>query len=376
MREKRAEHVIVIGAGTVGAAIAYGLARRGVNVTLLDGGDRDFRAATANFGLVWQHGKGMDMPAYQALTRGSVDQWAEFTAELEDVSGINLQFDHHGGLAICLGEEEFEHRKSVLQRLHNQFPAGAADWEMLDRSELARLLPKIELGRDVSGASFGRNDGHANPLRLLAALHTAFLRLGGRIQGGCTVHSLSFDQGVFTADFGSGKVCAPRIVIAAGLGTKTLAAQVGMAIPVRPQRGQILVTERVEPFLPLPTLDVRQTREGTVMLGGTHEEVGFDASTSATAAAALSSSAVRKFPALARVRLVRQWSGLRIMTPDGYPIYAESESHPGAFVAQCHSGVTLAAMHASQFAEAIDAGELPHPFDPFHQRRFDVPQVA
>jgi len=64
------------------------------------------------------------------------------------------------------------------------------------------------------------------------------------------------------------------------------------------------------------------------------------------------------------------------MTPDSYPIYAQSESHPGAFVALCHSGVTLAAFHAEILAGAIAAGSLPENFSPFHQRRFDVPQAA
>ncbi len=63
--------VVVIGAGTVGAAIAYGLARKKLRVLLLDGDDGDFRAARANFGLVWLQGKGIDMPAYQMLTRAS-----------------------------------------------------------------------------------------------------------------------------------------------------------------------------------------------------------------------------------------------------------------------------------------------------------------
>ena len=64
------------------------------------------------------------------------------------------------------------------------------------------------------------------------------------------------------------------------------------------------------------------------------------------------------------------------MTPDGFPIYAQSPDHPGAFVALCHSGVTLAAFHASELATAIIAGVLPESLAPFHQSRFDVPQAA
>lgn len=369
--------VAVIGGGMVGAAIAYGLLGRGCEVALIDGADTDFRSATANFGLVWLHGKGMDMPAYQHLSRSAVAKWRMFNDELEDLTGADLQYEQRGGLVFCLGEEALVERRATLMRLHDQLDGEPADWEMVDRKDLQGLLPTVRLGSDVTGGSFGRRDGHANPLHLLSALRAAIVRKGGTLLGGVPVDTLSPScSGRFIIGFGADQVEADRIVIAAGLGSKALAAQVGLDIPLRPQRGQILVTERVEPFLPLPTMDIRQTREGTVMLGTTNEETGFDASTTTQAAASVSANALRQIPGLGEVRLVRQWAGLRIMTPDGYPIYAESESYPGAFVALCHSGVTLAPVHAGLIADAIAEGRLPDTLGVFHQRRFDVSQAA
>jgi glycine/D-amino acid oxidase-like deaminating enzyme len=368
--------IVVIGGGTVGAAIAYGLAARKEQVLLLDGGDADFRAARANFGLVWLQGKGLDMPAYQQLTRNSIAVWREFANELEATGQDDLCYEQNGGLAFCRGEEAFEARRRQLQRLHNQWGGAAPDWEMLDRPMLDRLLPKVKLGPAVTGASFGHRDGHANPLRLLAALQGGVLRLGGGIRRNVTVHTIAKAGPDFRLTAGNETISAPRIVIAAGLGTPALARQVGLEVPLRPQRGQVLVTERVEPFLPLPASGLRQTTEGTVMIGATKEEVGYDVSTTVAAAARLSRKTTHTIPALAGVRLVRQWAGLRVMTPDSYPIYAQSQSHPGAFVALCHSGVTLAAFHAGGLAAAIAAGELPESFAPFHQRRFDVSQAA
>ena len=369
--------VIVLGAGVVGSAIAYGLASRNVRVLVLDGGDRDFRAASANFGLVWLQGKGTNMPAYQQLTRDSVHLWSEFSTELTDATAIDLQYERNGGLTLCLGEAEYERRRGDLQRLHDQLGGGAEpDWQMFDRHALVKLLPKVKLGAEVAGASFGRSDGHANPLRLLAALHAGIVCKGGRLRGGSTVHTVQKTGEGFTIDLGSEQVSAARVLIAAGLGSKVLAAQVGLDIPIRPQRGQVLITERLEPFLPLPISGLRQTREGTVMIGATQDEVGFDTSTTTNAAAALSAKAIRRIPALRDVRLIRQWAGLRILTPDRHPIYAESSTHPGAFVAVCHSGVTLAAVHATLVADAIATGRLPPSFDVFHHRRFDVPKAA
>jgi glycine/D-amino acid oxidase-like deaminating enzyme len=369
--------VVVIGAGMVGVAIAYGLAKHNLCVLVLDGGDLDFRAASGNFGLIWLQGKGMGMPAYQRLTRDSVDLWPSFSAELADNTGIDLQFERNGGLTICLGEAEFENQRAELLELDYQLGCAQPDWEMIDRGALAKLLPKAQLGPDVVGASFGRRDGHTNPLRLLAALRAGFLHRCGQLRAGSAVHSVqSAGSRGFTIDFGSERASAARVVIAAGLGSQPLAAQVGLDIPIRPQRGQILVTERMEPVLPLPTSGLRQTRDGTVMIGATHEEVGFDTSTTSGGAAALSARAIRCIPALSGATVVRQWAALRILTPDSYPVYAESPSHPGVFVALCHSGVTLAPLHSTLLAAAIATGRLPPSLDVFHQRRFDVPKAA
>ena len=361
----------------VGAAIAYGLAKHDVRVLVLDGGDLDFRAASGNFGLIWQQGKGIGMPAYQRLTRDSVSMWPTFSAELVDSTDIDLQYERNGGLTICLGDEEFENQRAELLELDLQLDGIEPDWEMIDRSALAKLFCKAQLGPDVAGASFGRRDGHTNPLRLLAALRAGFMHGTVQLRGGSAVHSVQSDgHGGFIVGFGSERASAARVVIAAGLGSRPLSAQVGIEIPIRPQRGQILVTERMEPFLPLPTSGLRQTQEGTVMIGATHEEVGLDTSTTSGAAAELSARAIRCIPALSGVTVVRQWAALRILTPDSYPVYAESHSHPGVFVALCHSGVTLAPLHSTLLADAIAAGRLPPSLNVFHQRRFDVPQAA
>jgi glycine/D-amino acid oxidase-like deaminating enzyme len=369
------QDVIVVGAGMVGSAIALGLAERGLRVLALDGGDGDFRAAQANFGLVWLQGKGFDMPPYQALTRRSVRLWDGFARRLVDASGIDLQHEQNGGLAFCLGEAEFEARELRLRRLHNQL-GDEPDFEMLDRPALERLLPGVRLGPAVTGASFGRLDGHANPLRLLAAMHRALVRHGGRLLAGHPVTRLAPDGAGFEVAAGGARFRTEKVVIAAGIGSGLLARQVGLEVPVRPQRGQLLVTERFAPVLPYPASGIRQTREGSIMVGVTQEEVGPDVRTTVAAGSAMSRRALQVMPALAGATLVRHWAGLRVMTPDSYPVYAQSAAHPGAFVTLCHSGVTLAAIHADEIAGAIAAGALPQALAPFHPGRFDVPNAA
>src|SRR5581483_6467906 len=121
---------------------------------------------------------------------------------------------------------------------------------------------------------------------------------------------------------------------------------------------------------------IRQTDEGSVMLGDSVEEAGWDDRVGTAVVATIASRAVRMFPLLARLNVVRTWAALRVMTQDGFPIYDQSATHPGAFVATCHSGVTLAANHALTVAPMIAAGKLDGALDVFSARRFDVPKTA
>jgi glycine/D-amino acid oxidase-like deaminating enzyme len=87
--------------------------------------------------------------------------------------------------------------------------------------------------------------------------------------------------------------------------------------------------------------------------------------------------AVRMFPLLGRLNVVRSWSALRVMSPDGFPIYDQSLRYPGAFGVTCHSGITLAPAHAYHLAPLIAGGTLSAtPFDAFSARRFDVSPVV
>jgi glycine/D-amino acid oxidase-like deaminating enzyme len=90
----------------------------------------------------------------------------------------------------------------------------------------------------------------------------------------------------------------------------------------------------------------------------------------------VASRAVRKIPALKTLRIIRSWSALRIMSPDGFPVYQESEAFPGAFSVSCHSGVTLAAAHALKLAPSLLERGFNDHFSAFSPRRFDVPTTA
>jgi glycine/D-amino acid oxidase-like deaminating enzyme len=366
--------VIVIGGGLVGAAIGYGLARAGLSLALVDEGDVAFRASRGNFGLVWVQTKGLGAPHYQRWTRLSADEWPGLAAELGEQTGIAIGHERNGGLQLCLGEEELAKRRAMMEQMRREAGNFGFEYRMLDHQELADLLPG--LGPAVTGASWTPYDGHANSLNLLHALHKAFAAKGGIYLPNRTVTEASVAPHDFRLDLAGETIVASKVVLAAGLGNAKLAPLFGLSAPVRPQRGQILVTERAARIWPLPLGSLRQTQEGSIMLGSSEEDVGFDTSQKPEIMRKIAQRAVLSFPWLAELQIVRAWAALRVMPPDGLPIYDESEKFPGAFTANCHSGVTLAAAHANAFAPMVAQGVLDPIMAPFSARRFDVPAAA
>lgn len=358
---------IVIGGGLVGMAIAYGLQRCGIQTLVLDEGDTAFRASRGNFGLIWTQTKGIDMPAYAQWTWASAELWEKFNGELVAQTGTELAYSRPGGVEICLSDAGMAAKQAKMERLKSH--ADHIEFRMLERKALDNMLPG--LGPEVAGGCLSLGDGHVNPLALLHALHAGLQANGGKIISGGPVHEIEQTSFGFRLRTPVRSFECARVVVAAGLGTPKLASMLGMTVDVRPQRGQNLITERVKPFLSMPLSRIRQTADGSVQLGDSKEEVGFDDGVTSTKMAEMSDRAVRIFPHLQRARIVRAWSALRVMSADGAPIYAQSRTCPGAYAAVCHSGVTLAAVHANVLALSIADNHLPYHATALGPERFE-----
>ena len=359
--------VLVVGGGLVGAAVAYGLAREGRKVTVLDQGDNGLRASRGNFGLVWVQGKGYGVSPYARWTRSSARQWPGLAAALLDETGIDVSLKQPGGFHLCFSDDDLVERETRLAALRAEL-GGDYPYQLLDARELRERIPSV--GPAVIGASYTPMDGHVNPLKLLRALHEAMQRRGVTLISGEEIGRIAAQPGGFAVHGRNNVWYAPRIVLAAGLGNRALAADVGLQAPVAPNRGQVLVSERVAPFLDYPTLNVRQTDEGSVQFGDSMEEVGYNDFTTTDVLSTIARRGVRSFPLLKNVRLVRMWAALRVYSPDGLPIYEQSSKYPGAFVVTCHSGVTLAAAHAMRIAPWVAGGAIPDELSAFRGGRF------
>lgn len=358
--------IAVIGGGTVALSVAAGLLRRGRRVIVIDESDSAIRASRGNFGLVWVQGKGDMLPLYTPWAMSAVTGWAGLAEWLLEFTGIDVALEQPGGLYLCRSEEDLAMRAGKMATVAKNV-IGAYTYFMLDNKALRDLVPQI--GPEVAGGSYSPYDGQADPLRLFHALHRAFGRLGGRYLPGAGVRTITATSRGYRLDTGRDRIEAERIVLAGGLGNEGLGEMLGVETPVKPVRGQILVTERVPKIFNLVMEQARHTPDGTMLIGGSWEEgSGHDTATSQDVTRRIASDAMAFFPFLKGVNVLRSWGALRIISPDASPIY--DEIAPGAFLVTCHSGVSLAAAHLETVAAWVDAGAIPADMAEFGLKRF------
>jgi len=349
--------IIVVGGGLSGSAIAYGLVRNGAGkVILFDEQLSSQRLSRANFGLTWFMCKGANHPVYAQWSRLACQRWPEFAAELEEASGYDIELEWTGGAMHACGEAEFNAFSKSIAKLKNVCSQFALDYpvRMLDREAFAALIPDIELGESVSGAMYTPEQGHVNPLMLLAALRCAMQRRGGSFLGGEAVGKIiPRPDGSVTVQTIRGDYQCRKLVIAAGHGSSRLVAMLGETLNIYPLRGQLMVTQRCKRVLRVPVLNVRQTRDGTFLIGLSEEDAGLDTRVTMATMKRQAQDAIRLFPMLGKLNWVRSWAASRVMTPDGAPIYSRVADHDNITVAALHSAVTLAPLATDEVAPWI-----------------------
>lgn len=359
----------IIGGGVVGLSVAWGLLKRGRRVIVLDGDDGSFRASRGNFGLVWVQSKGMNQPRYARWSQHSAAIWADFAEELGQNTGHALPLEQNGGYDLHFSEETLQATVEKYEVLKSQL-GGNYPYEVLGHNALRKEEPHI--GETVVGAILHHQDGQTNPLKLLMALADDVRRMGGLLLTGKTVTEVSKPDAYRVQCHDGTIVEAGKVILSAGLGAADLGPKLGFKAPVRPQRGQVLITEKLPKMINRPSLIARQVDEGGIQIGATNEEVGFDDGVTQPGLSGLAAKAIAAYPELGKAQLVRSWAALRVLSPDGLPIYQESPDMPGCYLVTCHSGITLAAAHARDLPDWLERTDAAPDLEVFSEDRFTV----
>jgi len=367
------DDVIVIGGGIIGLSIARALAKQGVKVRVLEAGEPGQGASTAAAGML--------APQYEAaggqaellqLCLKSSEIHPSFCTELLEESGINPQYSGQGALCPAFSESE---SWKIVSFEAAQRKAGLPV-EVLSSEEARRLEPN--LSPECRGALFLPHDHRVHTRLLFSALLKATQQVGVKVETHTSVTSLAIKrnkvEGVQTA---SKLFPSDWVVLAAGAWSGTLGNPKYLpALPVRPVKGEI-----VQLFAPPgkgPAHSLIASRcyivprdDGSLLVGATETEAGFDTTVTAGAVTDLLSAAAEAIPAISSFHFHSAWAGLRPTTPDRLPLLGPYGPE-GLIVATGHyrKGILLAPLTGELIAELITSGKSSISLDPFSPSRF------
>ena len=347
------QHIAVIGAGILGAAIAWRIAARGRRVTLLDRAAPGSGASSHSF--AWINAGAKEPIDYHNLNRRSLEMWPRFAAALGDNGDPDNVGLRWGGKVSW--ETDAEAAAALTARVR-QLQSWGYPTRLVSAAELAELEPALELGpaSAITAAEYSANEGQVEPQLVVDAALRRLSELDAMALVGATVTGFVSDGDgrIVAAQTTSGDVTADAFVLAAGTDTTALAALAGVNIPQAESPGVVIRTTPLPPLLsnvpivyapPLGDgrreIHLRQCADGRFMIGeGDQESLAEDASQAH--ANDLLARAAAYLPGLADATALPVPVGWRPMPLDGYPVMGFAAEAPNLYLALTHSGVTLA----------------------------------
>lgn len=351
--------VIVLGAGIVGAAIAWRLTRAGAAVTVIDRLAPGGLATPRSF--AWINANTPPTPAYYALRRAAIAAWGRLGAALPGTAPIA-----RGGL-IWENTPGWTPEAELARLNAHDGEHGAYGARLVWKAELRALEPALA---DLPEAAVlapleSAVDAQAVAARLLADAAAQ----GARLVIGAEALRLCEAGGAVTGvetDFG--RFEAAQVVLATGAAAPELLAPLGFALPMNPRQGLILHTAPVAPVLRhvvlAPELHMRQDPDGRLVVGevysGNGPNGGLIGSAPAVLAEMLMAALRARLPDVAGLAPLRVMLGRRPEPGDGFPAVGAVPGVAGLRLAVMHSGVTLAplvgALMAQEVGEALGLG--------------------
>ncbi|MBZ9993039.1 NAD(P)/FAD-dependent oxidoreductase [Mesorhizobium sp. BH1-1-4] len=366
--------VIVLGGGLMGTASAYFLARRGARVTLVERKRIGTGATVASFGNIRRTGRHLSQ---LPLAHRSLRLWGE----AEKMLGRDVEFRATGHIRLIFDEGSLADMRAYAQAAR---PWGL-ELEELGPREIRSRFPG--LGPDSIGASFSPQDGSGNPRLIAPAFAEAARKLGAQIIEGAEVEKITHTGSGFLVTSSKGAFAAECLLNTAGAWGARIAAQFGEEVPLDARGPQMGVTEplphRILPVVGIWTRDkdhgayLRQVERGNIVFGGAAERVSVNLDPGHAAADPMRlplqlRAVARLLPAIARVAVIRTWSGCEGYIRDMLPVMGRSATTPGLFHAFGFSGhgFQLGPGVGDAMAELIATDRCETPLDDFMINRF------
>jgi sarcosine oxidase subunit beta len=375
--------VCIIGGGLVGANLAYDLVRKRKQVILIE---REFLASGASgstfalIGFQWfKYDTGMPV-VFIEYCKESYKLYKSLTKELDG----DFEYRITGSIVTIETTDELEQRTEIVDALRKN---GLEIW-LLDKAETLKKEPSVNPG--MLGSTFCPLEGEINPFRLVTYTIRRANDLGARIYTHTKVEAIDLQNGQVKGLFTDrGRVKADCIINASGSSGADIGRMAGLEIPLKMQKGQVLVTESMPPLitrqvhtikkvsvkkgeLPIPvSTEIVQKPSGNLFLGGTREDLpSYETKNTPDGIKTVAKKAIHLIPGLRDVRIIRAFAGVRHIPLDGYPILGEAEAVRGFFNAILHAGIMLAPIVGQITSDLITRGKSQLPIESYLLSRF------
>lgn len=366
--------VVIVGGGVIGCAIAYELSKSGLQVAVVEKDKVGCEASSASAGMLVPSNaiseEGERTLLFE-LYSSSAKMFSELVPELEETTGIYLEHVNCGALRVSQSEEEEE-------LLHEQFEL----WQGLelpvswvDREEVHKIEP--ELAPEVGGGILSTDEQSIDGTRFVEALARAVFGRGVNVVEGCFAtgvrHTKNHIEVVMTSE---GEIATRHVVIAAGAWSRFCCDWFGISVPIAPVRGQMLSLRSIPRTLTKPVFTYNgglfPKTDGSVYVGATIEQVGFDRRNTAEGIALILALIPALVPSLEKGTIDRMWAGLRPWCEDGAPVIGPLPEWDGVTVATGHyrMGIIGSPVTARVVKELIVDGRWDPSLETFSPKRF------
>jgi glycine oxidase len=361
---------VIVGGGVIGCAAAWYLAKSGARVELFDRGPLGGEATSASAGILAPLAESVTPGPFVELALAGLRAFEQDIPALLQESGLDPEYRVSGVLRLAMTAPDVDALRTAAQWQAN----ARLDLRWLEPRQVTSLEPALG---NCAGGLLSPREGHVNPPRLVAALAAAAARCGAALHEHSAPPVPWMDDGRLRGVIvGDERRPAGHVVLASGAWSGAWADAVGLRIPVRPVKGQMLLLRAVPPPLRhvvfaghayfVPRVD------GTVYVGATQEEAGFDRRVTAGGVQELTEMVSGLLPSLSDAELVRAHAGLRPGTADGLPLIGPTTAVDGLILATGHfrNGVLMSLVTGRVVAALVNGGRPEVAIEAFRPERF------
>ena len=360
----KSDRVVIAGSGIIGVSIAYHLAKRGAQVTVLEKQRPGAGATEKSF--AWINATFSKQPrAYYELNSLGIAGWRRLHIEL----GNALHIQWGGSVEWEPGGKSADELRGSIRR-HQQW--GYAT-HLVEEPELHRLLPGVSPG-PIGAACHSEYEGTVDPMQALGVLIEKAKEFGARFEYPCEVTGIDIASGrVRGVKSSKGRFEADALVLAAGVGTPALARLAEVRVPLQESPG-VLAHSVPQPRLLdrvalAPGSNIKQNPDGRIVTGSDFGGTP-TLDTSKELGERLLHNAARFLPKLTGVALENVTLGYRVLPQDEHPIIGFTERSPNLYIAAMHSGITLSPLVGQLAAMEILDGASVELLKPYRPSRF------